>query len=414
MSARKVLALLSGLGLAAWAAPQAAYARYPWEFPTPVTPIAKETLWIHNIFLAFISGVFVVVLSIMLYSLFFHRKSRGAKPASFTAPRTKMQFALSAIPFLILTFVDYVVMGIPAYHAVIAMANTRAGAQMVVKVTGMQWKWQYEYPGLHIKYFSSISTPQAQIQDQAPKNPHFLRQVNHPLVLPVHEKIRVILLSKDVIHAWWVPAFGVKMDSIPGFLRETWLKIDKPGVYRGQCAELCGVGHAFMPVVVDAVSDDQFKQWVGQEQARERALKVQEAAATALTYSKAQLVTMGQKVFTANCSACHQPNGLGIPGTFPPIAAGHPFSAAPNMIAQLRTRGFITPGGKITEGPVANHIDIVLQGIAGTPMPSFASSLSNVDIASVITFERNSFGNHTGDVIQPAQVQAARAANQKP
>ncbi len=414
MSARKFFALLSGLGLAVWAAPEAAYARYPWEFPTPVTPIAKETLWIHNIFLAFITAVFVVVLAIMLYSLYFHRKSRGVKPASFTAPRTRMQFALSFIPFVILSFVDYVVMGIPAYHAVLAMANTRQGAQMVIKVTGMQWKWEYQYPGLHINYYSSITTPQDQIDDEAPKNPHFLRQVNHPLVLPVHKKIRVILLSKDVIHSWWVPAFGVKMDSIPGFVREVWLNIDKPGVYRGQCAELCGVGHAFMPVVVDAVSDNQFTQWVGQEQAREQARKAQEAAATAMTYNKAQLVTRGQKVFTANCSACHQPTGLGIPGTFPPIAAGHPFSAAPAMIAQLRKRGFITAGGNIVEGPVANHIDIVLQGIAGTPMPSFAASLSNMDIAAVITFERNSFGNHTGDVIQPAQVQAARAASQNP
>ncbi|MHB8409496.1 MAG: cytochrome c oxidase subunit II [Acidiferrobacterales bacterium] len=414
MSARKVMALLSGLGLAALVAPDAAQARYPWEFPTPVTPVAKETLWVHNIFLTFISIVFVVVLSIMLYSLFFHRKSRGAKAASFTAPRTKLQFALSTIPFLILAFVDYVVMGIPAYHAVLAMANTRAGSQMVVKVTGMQWKWQYEYPGLHIKYLSTITTPQAQIHDQAPKNKHFLRQVNHPLVLPVNEKIRVILASKDVIHSWWVPAFGVKEDSIPGFLRETWVKIDKPGVYRGQCAELCGVGHAFMPVVVDAVSDDQFKQWVAKEQAREQAAKAQQAAATAVTYTEAQLVTMGQKVFTANCAACHQASGMGIPGTFPPIAAGHAFSAAPNMIAQLRKRGFITPGGKIVEGPVASHINIVLQGIAGTPMPPFGASLSNLDIASVITFERNSFGNHTGDIVQPAQVQAARAANQKP
>lgn len=408
------MALLSGLGLAALVAPDAAYARYPWEFPTPVTPVAKETLWVHNIFLTFISVVFVVVLSIMLYSLFFHRKSRGAMPATFTAPRTKLQFVLSAIPFLILAFVDYVVMGIPAYHAVLAMANTRADAQMVVKVTGMQWKWQYQYPGLHIKYYSSISTPQAQIHDQEPKNKNFLRQVNHPLVLPVNEKIRVILMSKDVIHSWWVPAFGVKEDSIPGFLRETWVKIDKPGVYRGQCAELCGVGHAFMPIVVDAVSDDQFKQWVAQEQSREQTVRAQQAAATAVTYTKAQLVTMGQKVFTANCAACHQANGMGIPGTFPPIASGQPFSAAPNMIAALRKRGFITPGGKIVEGPVVDHINIVLQGIAGTPMPAFSSSLSNEDIAAAVTFERNDFGNHTGDVIQPAEVQAARAATQKP
>ncbi len=406
------MALLGALGLAA-VVPNAAYAGHPWEFPTPVTPVAQETLWVHNLFLVTISIIFIVVLSIMLYSLFFHRKSRGHKPAIFTGPGSRLQIVFAIIPFLILVVIDYVVMGIPAYHAVLAMADTKTDADMVVKVTGSQWKWEYEYPDQHIKFYSSMTTPMAEVDNQEPKDKHYLREVDHPLVLPVDKKVRVILISKDVIHAWWVPALGVKEDSIPGFLRETWVKIEKPGVYRGQCAELCGVGHAFMPVVVDAVPDAQFQQWVAQEQTAEQTAQAQEAAATNATLTEGQLVAAGQKVFAANCSACHQSSGLGIPGTFPPIAAGHRFSAAPQMLAALRARGFIGSDGKIVMGPVARHIDIVLNGIAGTPMPSF-NSLSNSDVAAVITYERNDFGNHTGDVVQPAMVQAARTAAPKP
>lgn len=379
------------------------HARYFFNFQTPVTPIAKETLYIHDLFLAIVTVIFVLSLTILLYSVFTHRKSSGHRPTSFTAPHGKKQWMFALIPFLTLAFIDYVVLGIPAYRSEWAMANTRHAA-MVVKVTASQWKWRYEYPAYGIKFNSVLSTPQDEIYGHAPKDKHFLLQVNHPLVLPTNEKIRIVLASADVIHSFWVPAFGIKKDVVPGFLRTIWVKIEKPGVYRGQCAELCGVGHAFMPIVVVAKTEPQFKQWLAQQQAKQAAV----ATESGKTFTKEELIAKGKKVFDTNCAVCHQANGLGIPGTFPPIAAGYPFSASPQMIADLTELGFYRDD-KIVMGPVEHHIDIVLHGIPGTPMPAFGPQLSDVDIAAVITYERNDFGNHTGDVIQPAQVQATRA-----
>lgn len=383
--------------------PSVAFAHEPWNFPTPVTPIARETLAVHDIFLKIIVTIFLLVLSVFLYSIFRHRKSRGYPAASFTKPRTPVQWVLVIIPFLVLTFIDYVILGVPAYHAVLALANNRVGSQMVVRVIGSQWKWQYDYPGLGIKYVSRLSTPKDQIDNQDPKNPDFLRQVNRPLVLPVNEKIRILLTSDDVLHSWWVPAFGIKQTAVPGFLRATWVNIDKPGIYRGQCASLCGIGHAFMPVVVIAKSQAGFNRWVRTQQAAQ----ARQVAESSDTMTKAELITKGHKVFSNNCAACHQATGLGIPGTFPPISAGHPFQAAPEMTQAIAKRGFYKHG-VIVMGPVANHIRIVLHGILGTPMPPFASQLSDIDIAAVITYERNRFGNHTGDVVQPEEVRNAR------
>lgn len=374
-----------------------------YDFPTPVTPIAKETLYIHDLFLSIITVMFVLSAAVLFYSLYTHRKSRGAKSASFTRPTTTKQWILVSIPFLVLVFIDYVVLGIPAFHSILAIADT-SGSQLTVKVTGSQWKWQYEYPGYGVKYVSSLSTPQDQIYGNAPRDAHFLREVDHPLVLPVGEKVDIVLASDDVIHSFWVPAFGIKQDAIPGVLRETWVKIDKPGVYRGQCAELCGVGHAFMPIVVVAKTQPQFQQWLVQQQAAAAA----GAAADTATFTEAQLIANGRKVFASICAACHQANGGGIPGAFPPISAGQAFAAAPQMIKDLEDRGFYA-GGKIALGPVRNHIEIVLKGIPGTAMPAFGSQLSPADVAAVVTYERNDFGNHTGDVVQPAEVTSAAA-----
>ena len=399
----KKLSVAAVLAVIALASP-AVQARYFFNFQTPVTPIAVETLHIHDLFLGIITILFTVSLGILLYAVFAYRKSRGCQPASFTAPTSRRQWILVILPFLGLAFIDYVVLGIPAYHSVLAMANTREGARMVVKITASQWKWRYEYPGYGIKFNSVLSTPPDEIYGNAPKDKHFLLEVNHPLVLPTGEKIRILLTSTDVIHSWWVPALGVKQDVIPGFLRATWVKIEKTGVYRGQCAELCGVGHAFMPIVVQAVTPEAFKSWVKQQQVEEI------AAATESTrlFSRETLIARGQQVFAANCAMCHQANGQGIPGTFPPITAGQPFSATRQMTGALVARGFYRDG-KITLGPVAQHIAIVLHGIPGTPMPAFGNQLRDADIAAVITYERNNFGNHTGEVIEPMQVQAARA-----
>ncbi|MHB8392329.1 MAG: cytochrome c oxidase subunit II [Acidobacteriaceae bacterium] len=393
------------LGVAALI-PRLAAARYFFNFQNPVTPIAVETMHVHDVFLEIVVTLFLLVLSIIIYSLIRHRHSRNHVPSQFTGPRTKLGWVMVTIPFLALTFIDYVILGIPAYHSVIAQANTRGGAKMVVRVIGSQWKWQYEYPDLGISYLSRLSTPKDQIANEAPKNPHFLLQVNHPLVLPINEKVRILLTSDDVLHSWWIPAFGIKQDVVPGFVRETWVNIDRPGIYRGQCAELCGIGHAFMPIVVDAKTPQDFARWVAMEQKTQSQLAVAQKA----RLSEPALLARGKTVFQNNCAVCHQANGEGVPGAFPPIAAGHPFTAAPDMLKPLRTRGFFK-GGVITLGPVPEHIGIVLNGIKHTPMPAFAGQLSDADIAAVITYERNSFGNHSHDVVQPAAVAAVRATN---
>ena len=381
----------------------AAHARAFYNFQRPVTPIAHDVLAIHDLFLVIISVLFAIGIGVLLYSVFAHSRRRHASPATFTQPVGRKQWLWVSVPFAVLIVIDYVVLGIPALHSIEALADTRDAA-MTIKVTAHQWNWQYEYPAYGIGFTSNLSTPQAQIRDRAPKDKHFLLEVDHPLVLPTHEKIRIVLASADVIHAFWVPSFGIKQDVVPGYLRQTWVRIERAGTYRGQCGELCGVGHAFMPIVVVAMDPPQFAQWVSQERSRESALQAESSA----TFSRAQLIANGRRVFMEHCAACHQANGLGLPGAFPPIAAGRPFTASAPMLAALRTRGFYA-GGDIAEGPVSSHIEIVLHGIPATPMPPFASQLSAADIAAVITFERNDFGNHTGDVVEPAQVAAAEA-----
>jgi cytochrome c oxidase subunit 2 len=394
------LASVSGLlGLL----PQAAFARNPFEFQTPVTPIAEETLFIHNLFLIIIAIIFTLSILVLGYTLFVHRKSRGHQSATFIKPTGVKQWIFTLIPFLVLIFIDYVILGIPAFNSILALANT-SHADMTIKVTGSQWKWEYEYPKEGIKFLSTLSTPQDQIENKAPPDKHFLLEVDHPLVLPTNEKIRIVLASRDVIHAFWVPAFGIKQDVVPGYLRDTWVKITKPGTYRGQCGELCGVGHAFMPIVVVAKPKAEYEKWVVAEQARENKVK----AASSQTFSKEDLLAKGKKVFMANCASCHQANGLGIPGAFPPLVDGKPFSAAKTMTDDLVARKFYKDG-KIVLGPVDNHIGIVLHGITGTAMPAFGPQLSDLDIAAVITYERNDFGNHTGDVVEPSQVKTDRA-----
>lgn len=377
-----------------------AQAKHFFDFQPPVTPIAHEFLFIHDLFLAIITVIFLIAISVLFYSLYNHRKGRNATPATFSAPRTTRQWVLSAVPILILVFIDYVVLGIPSFKSVLAVANTKHD-KLTVVVTGSQWKWHYAYPRYGIQFTSSLSTPTDQIYGNAPKDKHFLLEVDHPMVLPTNEKVLIVLKSMDVIHGFWVPAFGVKMDAVPGYVRRLWVKVEKPGVYRGQCSELCGVGHGFMPIVVRAEPPLTFAKWVTSQRAA--AATARKAAGN--NWSKTALMARGKRVFLKNCSACHQPNGLGIAGTFPPIAYGHPFKAPAAMLAKLRALGAYRDG-HIVETAVSNHIRIVLGGIQGTAMPAFATQLSATDIASVVTFERNAFGNHTGDVVQPRQVAA--------
>ncbi len=370
--------------------PGIAAADFSWNFPDPVTPLARDTYGVHNMFMVIIGTLFIVVFAIMLYSIARHRRSAGAKPHHFTHPVRTWQWVLVSIPFLILAFIDFVTMGIPSVHAIMLMEDTKNQAEILLKVTGMQWKWQYEYPDEGIRFVSTMTTTQDQIENRQPKRPEYLLEVDNHVVLPVNKKVRVLLTSTDVIHTWWVPQFGVKRDAIPGFLRETWLYIEKPGIYRGQCAELCGRGHGFMPVVVEAVPEPQYRAWV-----EKRKTELAAAAAGAeRTWSMDELVKQGQEVYAKQCAVCHQANGQGLPPAFPPLAG-----------SKLVTGPLLAPDGKLLK---ESHVDRVLHGKPGTAMPPFRDTLSDSDLAAVITFERNSFGNKQGDMIQPAQVKALR------
>lgn len=373
---RLVIGALAFLGFgSAWAA-------YNWSFPEPVTPIAHETLHVHNLFMVIALTLFFGVLALMLYSFWHHRKSRGQVAATFTGPTTQKQWFWTLLPFACLLILDYGVFGIPAFHAVKMYENTKVDAELVVKVTGNQWFWQYEFPAQGVKFSSRLTTPRDQILNVEPKGENYLLEVDNPLVLPVGKKIRFITTSNDVIHSWWVPAFGVKRDAVPGFLREFWATVDKEGTYRGQCSELCGKEHGFMPVVVKVVSEQEFNTWLASQKAPAAA-----AAGAAKDMTKEELMAQGEKVYASTCAACHQPTGKGIPGSFPAL-----------------------DGSKVATGPADVHVQTVLNGRPNTAMVAFGKTMSDADIAAVVTYERNSWGNHTGDLVQPGKVAELKKA----
>lgn len=381
----------AGLGMLLAITSFAAQAEYAWNFPKPATPMALDTLHVHNKFMLITMAIFVVVLAIMIYSIVMHRKDRGYKASEFTGPSTKSQVFWTIVPFAILLYIDFILMGIPAYHSVVMMEDSRTNADMVIKITGSQWRWQYEYmdgEAQGIKFVSNLITPQDQIDNLAEKGKDYLLEVDNHLILPVGRKVRVLLTSSDVIHNWWVPAFGSARDAVPGFLRETWVQVNEAGTYRGQCKELCGRGHGFMPAVVEALPQKQYSEWV--------ATKKQELAAASAgsdkEWTKADLIANGKLVYEKNCAACHQVNGQGLPPAFPALT-----------------------GSKITTGPILDkdgkllkdgHLERVLDGKG--IMPAWKSILNDTDIASVITYERNALGNSVGDMLQPAQVKALR------
>jgi cytochrome c oxidase subunit 2 len=390
-----ILARIPRMLLALWLLPLAllpgvARAEFSWNFPTPVTPVGRETLRMHNEFMVIITVLFVVVFAIMIYSMIKHRKRPGHEPAQFTGPASKLQWFWVLVPFGILLFIDFVLMGIPAFHAVVEMEDTQTKADMVLKVTGMQWKWQYEYPDSGIKYVSTLVTPREQIDNKNVKNAHYLLEVDNEVVLPVGKKVRILLTSTDVIHTWWVPQFGVKRDAVPGFLRETWVKIEQPGVYRGQCAELCGKDHGFMPVVVRAVPEPEYLAWVAQKKG-----EIAAAATSAnRAWSKEELMVKGKEVYDRVCLSCHQANGQGLPPAFPALSG-----------SKVVNTPLVTPDGKLVKD---GHIDRVLNGKPGTAMQAFKGILSDIELAAVITYERNSFGNTKGDLAQPSQIKSLR------
>lgn len=362
----------------------AAMADYAMEFQKPATSIAVDVLELHNLILIICLVIFIVVFGVMFYSIIMHRKSRGHKAAKFDDNMT-FEVIWTIIPFIILLS-----MAIPSTGVLLRMDDD-TNADMTVKITGIQWKWKYEYPDHGgISFISSLATPADQIGSPrfskagfkagTKKGENYLLEVDNMLVLPVGKKIRFLLTAQDVIHSWWVPSLAVKKDAIPGFPNYMWTKIDEPGIYRGQCAELCGKDHGFMPIVVKAVPQKEFEKWVSLQKSNQASAKIAAKAADSKKMSKAQLMAKGRQIYKTACAGCHGQKGEGI-ATFPKMT-----------------------GSKVVTGPVKNHLSIVLNGKKNTAMRAFRSELGKAGVAAVVTYERNALGNNTGDVVQPTDI----------
>ena len=342
----------------------------------PVTAIASQIYDLHFVMLGICAVIFVAVFGVMFYSVFAHRKSKGHKAATFHESTT-VEIAWTIVPMIIV-----ITMAALATKTVLAMKDT-SNADITIKATGYQWKWGYDYikgEGEGISFYSSMSTPRDQIEGAADKGVNYLLEVDNEVVVPMGKKVRMLITADDVIHAWMIPAFGVKQDAIPGFIRDTWFKADKVGVYRGQCAELCGKEHGFMPIVVNVKSDADYAKWVD-EQKKLMAAKMDDPNKQ---WTPAELIARGEKVYAATCVACHQASGKGLPPAFPPL-----------------------DGSKVVQGAKDNQIAILLNGRQGTAMASF-KALTDVELAAVISYTRNSWGNKTGDAVMPADIKSAK------
>jgi cytochrome c oxidase subunit 2 len=340
-----------------------------------VTEISHKVYDLHMLIFWICVVVCLGVFAVLIYSLMTHRKSKGAVPATFHESTT-VEIIWTTIPFLIL-----VGMAVPATKTLLALEDTR-DSDMSIQVTGYQWKWKYDYLDEDISFFSTLTTPREQIAGAAEKGEHYLLEVDNPIVVPINKKIRFLITSNDVIHSWWVPDLGWKQDAVPGFINDAWTELKEPGTYRGNCAELCGKDHGFMPIVLVAKTQEDYDAWVAGKKGEAAAA----AEAAGKTWTMDELMAKGEQVYNSTCASCHQANGQGIPGVFPALA-----------------------GGAIATGPVAGHIDIVVHGSKKNPaMQAFGQQLGDADLAAVITYERNAFGNSTGDVVQPTDVAAAR------
>ena len=397
-----------------------AQAEYRLNFQEPVTEVARDIFSLHMTIFWICVAIFVFVFSFMFYSIFAHRKSKNYKPAQFSHS-TSVEIVWTIVPFFIL-----VAMAIPATQVLIKMEDTTK-SDLTIKITGYQWKWGYDYLGTDISFYSTLSTPRNEINqfDKAnaqPQNEFYLLQTDNHLIVPSGRKVRALITANDVIHAWWIPAFGTKKDAIPGYINELWFNVDegKEGIYRGQCAELCGKDHAYMPIVVKVVTGAEFDGWVANGGSFDASNVVEDkpaqvietvadlaiteavtpetesnsvleaiipsanAADATAEMSMEELMALGEKTY-ATCSACHGQTGAGIPGVFPAITAS-----------------------ALAIGPVDAHIELILYGKAGTAMAAFAKQLNDEEIASVITYQRNALGNSTGELVQPADVKALR------
>ncbi|MCY4314225.1 MAG: cytochrome c oxidase subunit II [Gammaproteobacteria bacterium] len=370
----------SGLfGLLAYMTTSSTWADWELNLTQGVTDISRDVYDMHMFVLWICVWIGVVVFGAMTYSMIKHRKSKGSVPAKFSHS-TLAEVIWTVIPFGIL-----VTMAVPAANTLVRMEDT-SDSEVTVKITGHQWKWEYEYLDSGVRIISSLdpdSRQAAALNSGIDPNTvdNYLLEVDNPLVLPVDKKIRFVLTASDVLHAWWVPEFAIKKDAIPGFINDMWTKIDEEGIYRGQCAELCGRDHGFMPIVVHATSESEYEDWIQAQLASAEA----EAQSADREWVMDELMERGEGVYGTYCVACHQPNGQGIEGVFPSLV-----------------------GTDMVLNDLDGHIGVILNGVEGTSMQAFSTTLNDADIAAVVTYERNAWGNDTGDVVQPATIKDMR------
>ncbi len=353
----------------------AAHADYALNMTKGVTPISRDLYSLHMIVLWICVAIGVLVFGAMAWSIIFHRKSRGAVAANFHES-TMVELIWTIGPLLIL-----IAIAIPATGTLLDLEDAKTNADINLEVTGIQWKWKYNYIDEDVQVISSLAQSSRDVIKDPTGHENYLLEVDQPIVLPINKKIRFLFHSDDVIHAWWVPEFAVKQDVIPGFINDSWAIIEETGVYRGQCAELCGRDHGFMPIVVEAVTEREYRQWLTDKKAEAATM----AASADKEWSMQDLLAQGETVYNGNCAACHGPTGAGIPGVFPAMT-----------------------NSPVVTGDAAGHVNVVMNGKSGTAMAAYKSQLNDVDLAAVITFERNSFGNSVGDLVQPSTIKNAR------
>jgi cytochrome c oxidase subunit II len=356
------------------------HADWKMNLQTPNSAVAEQMFGLHTLITVICVVIFVLVFGVMFYSLYAHRKSKGHKAANFHENAT-VEVIWTVIPFFIL-----LAMAWPATKAVLDMRDTSA-PEMTIKVTGYQWKWGYDYIHDGFGYVSTLATPLAQIKGTEEKGENYLLEVDNPLVVPAGKKVRVLITANDVLHAWWVPALGVKQDAVPGFIRDAWFRADRPGIYRGNCAELCGKEHGFMPIVVEVKSQPDYDKWLVAQKDKYGVGKVAAVVVDTKTYTRDELVAHGKTVYegaAAGCQGCHQPTGKGLPPAFPAL-----------------------DGSKLVNGPKADQIAILLNGKAGSAMRSF-KELSDKDLAGVMAYTRSSWSNKAAEFAQPIDFAKAR------
>lgn len=351
--------------------------QYELNMTKGVTDISADVYDMHMLMFIICIVIGAGVFIAMFISMYFHRKSRGAKPANFHE-NVKVEIAWTVIPFVIL-----IAMAVPAMNLLIDMEDA-SEPDVTVLVTGSQWKWHYKYMDNDVEYFSKMATQQEQISGKLAKGENYLLEVDRPLVIPTGQKVRFLITSDDVIHAWWVPDFAVKQDANPGFINDAWAMVNDPGIYRGQCAELCGKDHGFMPIVVIAKEPAQYDKWISEQEAIQLKAKQEEQKLLAMNMSMDEAMALGEKIYTANCAACHMPNGEGLSGVFPALK-----------------------GSQIATADQPKHIDVLINGVTGTAMQAYAKQLTMSEIAAVVTYERNAWGNNTGDLVQAKDINAA-------